>query len=312
MATAWLRSQPVAGRLARLDRASLTDLARLLPELAARTVPPEPLPEAELRGRLLTAITRALLSAGEPLLLIVDDAQWADAPSLRLIHYLLRAAPSARVLVAATARREELDAGHPLVRLTTALQELDRFGEIELGRLDEDETALLVAAIGGAPLDAARPRAPLRRQRGQPAVPGRVARSPTPRRAAPKVEALIAGRLARLTPPAAELAGVAAAIGRAFTPDVLAAASGVEEDALVRALDELWRRGIVRAHGPNAYDFSHGRIRDAAYSSLSPPRRRQTHLAIARALAESAERAPAGVALHFEHAGAHTEAIALV
>ncbi len=308
VATAWLRSQPVAGRLARLDRASLTDLARLLPELAARAVPPEPLPEAELRGRLLTAITRALLSAGEPLLLIVDDAQWADAPSLRLIHYLLRAAPSARVLVAATARREELDAGHPLVRLTTALQELDRFGEIELGRLDEDETALLVAAISGAPLDAARLERLYADSEGNPLFLVESLKPDAPS-AAPKVEALIAGRLARLTPPAAELAGVAAAIGRAFTPDVLAAASGVEEDALVRALDELWRRGIVRAHGPNAYDFSHGRIRDAAYSSLSPPRRRQTHLAIARALAENAERAPAGVALHFEHAGAHTEAV---
>ena len=47
---------------------------------------------------------------------------------------------------------------------------------------------------------------------------------------------------------------------------MLAAATDPEENAFVAAVDELWRRGIVRADGPNAYDFSHGRIRDAAYA----------------------------------------------
>ena len=46
--------------------------------------PPEPLPEAELRHRLPGAIGRALLARVALLLLIVDDAQWADAQSLRL------------------------------------------------------------------------------------------------------------------------------------------------------------------------------------------------------------------------------------
>ena len=101
--TAWLRYPPVAARLPRLDQAHLTELARLLPELAARVPPPEPLPEAELRRRLSEAIARALLAAGAPLLLIVDDAQWADAQSLRVLHYLVRTAPSARLLVAARA-----------------------------------------------------------------------------------------------------------------------------------------------------------------------------------------------------------------
>ncbi|MFD0538706.1 ATP-binding protein [Actinomadura luteofluorescens] len=107
---AWLRSRPVSARLPRLNRAELTELSRLLPELGGGAAPPEPVSEAELRRRLPRAIGRALLNAGAPLLLVVDDAQWADAQSLRLIHYLVRAAPSARLLVAATARREDLDA----------------------------------------------------------------------------------------------------------------------------------------------------------------------------------------------------------
>ncbi|HYB87530.1 MAG TPA: AAA family ATPase, partial [Streptosporangiaceae bacterium] len=155
VATAWLRSGPVAARLSRLERPHLTELARLLPELAGHVPPPEPLPEAELRRRLFGAIARAVLAAGAPLLLVADDVQWADAQSLRVIHYLLRTAPSARLLVAATARREELEEGHPLVGLTTGLQALRCFSEIELGRLGRDDTAVLAERITGAPLDAA-------------------------------------------------------------------------------------------------------------------------------------------------------------
>jgi DNA-binding SARP family transcriptional activator len=308
VAMAWLRSQPVAARLARLDRPHLTELARLLPELAARVPPPEPLPEAELRRRLFAAIARAVLAAGVPLLLIADDVQWADVQSLRLIHYLLRTAPSARLLVAATARREELDEGHPLTGLATGLQALGRFSEIELGRLGRDDTALLASRITGAPLDAAGLERLYGDSEGNPLFVVEALQPDAPA-AAPKVQAVIAGRLARLSPSAAALAGVAAAIGRAFTAGVLAAAARLDDQAFVAALDELWRRGIVRAHGPSAYDFSHGRIRDAAYATLSPPRRRQAHLAVAQALERSEDAAPAALALHYEIAGATAEAV---
>jgi hypothetical protein len=307
VATAWLRSAPVAARLSRLGRPDLTELSRLLPELAARAAPPEPLPEAELRHRLLGAIGRALLAAGAPLLLIVDDAQWADAQSLGLIHYLIRSAPPARLLVAATARREELDQHHPLAGLTTALQALGRLTEIELARLSREETALLAERITGTSPSPAGLDRLYRDSEGSPLFVVEALRPDAP--AAPQVQAVIAGRLARLSPQAAATAGVAAAIGQAFTADVLAAATGLDEQAFVAALDELWRRGIVRAHGPNAYDFSHGRIRDAAYAALGPPRRRHVHLAVARALERGEHPAAATIAPHYEQAGATAEAV---
>jgi len=306
--TAWLRSRPVAERLARLDSAQLTELARLLPELVGRVAPPEPLPEPELRRRLFDAIGRALLAAGSPLLLIVDDLQWADAQSLRLMHYLLRAVPSARLLIAATARREELDERQPLGRLVAALQALGRCSEVELRRLGRSETALLAERITGAPLPGPEVERLYGDSEGNPLFIVEALRPDAP--AAARVQAVIGGRLARLSPPAAELAEIAATIGRSFTADVLAAAGGLDERAFVRALDELWRRGIVRAHGPGSYDFSHGRIRDAAYATLGPPRQRRAHLAIARALEESGGAAPAAVALHYEKAGATAEAVA--
>ncbi|SPT60478.1 ATP-binding protein [Actinomadura madurae] len=303
--TAWLRSPPVSARLPRLDRARLTELSRLLPELAV--APPEALPEPELRRRLYGAIRRALMSAGAPLLLVVDDAQWSDAQSLRLVHYLVRAAPSARLLVAVTARKEDLDAGHPLGTLIRSLRALGRFTEIELGRLGREETALLAERITGMPLDAADLQRLYGDSEGNPLFLVEALRADAPA-ATPKVQAVIAGRLARLSEPAAELAGVAAAVGRAFTADVAAAASGFDERTFVSALDELWRRGIVRAHGPSAYDFSHGRIRDAAYAALGPPRQRRAHLAVARALEEGGG-AAAALAAHYEKAGATAAAV---
>jgi predicted ATPase len=270
--------------------------------------PPEPLPEAEMRRRLFAAIARAVLAAGAPLLLIADDLHWTDPQSLRLIHYLMRAAPSARLLVAATARREELDERHPLAALTTALQALGRFTEIELGRLGRQDTALLAERITGARLDAAELERLYGDSEGNPLFVTEALRPDAT--AASKVQAVIAGRLTRLSEPATSLAGCAAAIGRAFTADVLAAATGLEEQIFVAALDELWRRGIVRAHGANAYDFSHGKIRDAAYAAFSPPRRRQVHLSIAQALERSEGAAAAVVALHYENAGATAEAAA--
>ena len=123
-------------------------------------------------------------------------------------------------------------------------------------------------------------------------------------------QAVIAARLTRLSEPAGHLVGVAATIGREFTAQVLADAGGLDEPAFVSGLDELWRRGLVRAQGPDAYDFSHGKIRDAAYLALSPAQRRHQHLRVAQAL-ERTRTADLGLlAAQYEAAGAADEAVA--
>ncbi|MFY7067374.1 ATP-binding protein [Nocardiopsis changdeensis] len=296
-------------RLHRLDRFHLTELARLLPELAERADPPGPLSEGELRRRLFGAVGRALTAIGAPVLLIIDDAQWSDAQSLGVVHHLLRTAPSARLLVAATARREELTDGHPLLGLITDLRALGRFNEIGLERLGQEETALLAEHVAGRRLEPDELDRLYGSSEGSPLFVIEALKPDAPA-SARRVQAVITGRLARLSPPAARLAGAAAAIGRAFTADVLAAATDLSEPEFVSALDELWRRGIIRARGVNSYDFSHGRIRDAAYAALGPPRRRQAHLAVAYALEQRDEQAAAAVlASHHEKAGATEAAV---
>ena len=92
------------------------------------------------------------------------------------------AAPDAPLLVAATARREELDPGDPLERARhRRCRRSGAVSEIELGRLSREETAVLAGRrITRAPLDDADGRPPVRRVRGQPALPGRGGRPAAP------------------------------------------------------------------------------------------------------------------------------------
>ncbi len=118
---------------------------------------------------------------------------------------------------------------------------------------------------------------------------------------------MLEARLAQLSPPTRELAGLAATIGREFSFKLLAKASGRDEDTLVRELDELWQRRIVREHGADAYDFSHDKLREVAYSGMSAARRRLLHRHAAQALEtlHAAELDPVShqVAAHYERAG---------
>ena len=318
---AWLRCAPFRTPLRRVEPAHLTELARLLPELPSE-VPgvgaPVPLPEDEQRLRLFEAVRAAILSAPMPLLLIAEDLQWCDSPTLQFLDYLLRAEPEARLLVAATARPEELEERERVGRWVAAVRALGVVAEIKLDRLSSDETVLLAERIAGRPLDPDKARRLSEDSEGVPLLVVESLRAETEVTVpaggmSDRVRAVIASRLARLSESAAELVGVAATIGREFTVPVLSEASGASEETLVRGLDELWRRAIVRARGPSSYDFSHGKIREAAYSALSPPEARDHHLRVARALLRSRsgelEAASGEIAAHYEAAGAAEDAI---
>ncbi len=268
----------------------------MLPELDET---PRPLPESEQRQRLFDALAHAI-GIAEPLLLVADDVHWCDPQTLQFLHYLIRSRPGARLLVAATARREDLDAPG-LHDLLTGLRALDRGTEIALPPLSAADTAVLAERLAGKAVDADRLFADTE---GNPLYVVETLRAGA---SAPRVQAVIAARLAQLSPPARRLATVAATVGREFTADVLARVSNVGEDELVRGLDELWRRRIVRDRGPEAYDFAHERLREAAYGTLEPAERSRTHLRIARVLPPHEH---VRLAHHYDRAGAVDAAVA--
>jgi tetratricopeptide (TPR) repeat protein len=129
-------------------------------------------------------------------------------------------------------------------------------------------------------------------------------------RTPPRVQQVIEDHVHRLSPAARDLMRVAAVVGRAFDADLVATVAGV--DVGVRALDELWRSGLIRDRGDAAYDFAHDQIRLVAYDSTSPATRRSLHRGVARALGA----APGGpgtsaarIAHHLDRAGDADEAV---
>jgi DNA-binding SARP family transcriptional activator len=338
-AIAWLRSPALRQQLAALEPAWAGEVARLLPELLAERPdlsPPAPPSEGAQRQRLFEALARVLLKRQEPLLLLIDDLPWCDHDTLEWLHYLLRYDAGARLLVVGTLRAEDFADDHPLAALLAALRREGQLTELALDPLNADETASLAAHMVEHALTAEQAARLFRETEGNPLFvvetlrfgwgqdrkevgDGQVSQPSQAsdlRSLPPKVHAVLQSRLAQLSPNARELAGLAAAIGREFTFPILARASGQDDDALVRSLDELWQRRIVRGapgRGAEAYDFTHDKLREVAYNSLSAMRRRLLHHRIAQALEAGCEQSPDAlcgqVAAHYELAGRFEQAI---
>jgi DNA-binding SARP family transcriptional activator len=338
-ATDWLRSDLLRPHLAQLDTVWRTEVSRILPELLATQpdLPPyEPMTEYGQRLRFFEALARAVLAAPQPLLLLIDDLQWCDQETIEWLHFLLRFDPHACMLVVGTARSEEVLPQHPLRALLLHLRSTAHVTELALHPLDTAETAKLAAHVVGHELDMDSVLRLYRETEGNPLFvvetmragfesSGFVAQSAevgnnhnaqltTPNsKLPPKVQAVIAGRLAQLSAPARELAELAAAIGRAFTLDMLFDAGHTDEDSAVRALDELWQKRIVREQGANSYDFTHDKLRETAYAEISAPQRRLLHRRIAQALERTTADAPVPIsgqiASQYERAGMAEQAI---
>ncbi len=315
----WLRSSALQARVSRLDDVWRRQIARLVPELRSPDGDDLAPADAGTTGRriLLDALVHALTSAGTPLLLVLDDLQWCDDDTLELLGYLVPAARDAPLMIACTVRDEEVVARPALRALLTGLVREGRGTEIRLGRLSFDDTLRVASEVSGRAIGSATARRVWAETEGSPLFAVELARADSfddDRRALPPtIHAVITARLARLSTRARDLAEVAATMGREFEPTLLARASGASDDDLVSGLDELWLRQIIREHR-QGYDFTHDKLREVLYGTISPARRRRLHRAVADAIAAEHERdlAPvsATLAAHYRAAGLPDRAVA--
>ena len=330
---AWLRTPALRPRLAALEPVWATEVARLLPDLlAARSdlARPRPARAANQRQRLFEALARTVLEHGKPLLLLIDDLQWCDRDTLEWLHFLLRFDPRARLLLLGAVRAEDAADNPPLAVLLAALRRDGQLTELELAPLSADEATSLAVYLSEQALTQEQLTGLYRETEGNPlflvetirsglAVADQSSRpslTGTARPLPPRVHSVLHARLAQLSAPARELAGLAAAIGREFTLPVLAQASDQDEAGLVRSLDELWQRRIVAdasSQRSEAYDFTHDKLREVAYNSLSAARRRLLHRRIGEALeivhAPALDAVSGQAAAHYELAGRFEQAV---
>jgi len=343
--TTWLRSPALRPGLRALEPLWAIEAARLLPELLAERpglAPPGPAGDAAQRQRLFEALVRVLFHSNQPhpreMLLLIDDLQWCDRDTLEWLHFLLRYDPRAQLLVVGTVRAEEAADNPALAALLAALRREDQLIEISLAPLSAEEAAALAGAMSQRPLTPEQLGRLYQESEGNPlflvetmrsgladhltdeqvARPGLTgAALPLP----PRVHGVLQARLAQLSAPARQLAGAAAAIGREFTLPVLARACDQDENGLVHSLDELWQRRIVRdaaghgqaVPGSEAYDFTHGKLREVAYNSLSAARRHLLHRRIAEAMeivyGGRLDTVSGQIATHYEAAGLFDRAV---
>jgi DNA-binding SARP family transcriptional activator/tetratricopeptide (TPR) repeat protein len=285
----WLRSPAFQAATTTLEPAWRAEVGRLLPSEARdpRVVGSRAMVDAWQRHRFFEGLARALLAVDRPAMLVLDNLQWCDQETLAFLTFYLGLARDAPVLVAGTLRNDDLGEDADLTGWTIQMRAAGMLTQLSLSpmeagdtarlaeavsgqRLLADDTNLLQAATGGFPLyviEAVRSSVDL----GSTAMPSA------------DLAGVLRSRLEQATPAAQEVAGLAAAVGTNFTLDLLTEASDLEADAVVGAVDELWRRRIMREFR-DGYDFSHDLLREAAYLQVSPPRRWLLHRRIAQGL----------------------------
>jgi len=268
---------------AEVDQELRRHLAPLFPELG------ESHRDAESRARLFGGIDRLLRDAAAraPVLLVIDDLHWLDEASSGLLHYVARVTPGARVGFACAARAGELDDNPSALRFVRALRRDGRLLDLVLAPLDEAEVGALLRAAGTGDVDS---RSVFREGGGNPLLSLEMGRAlAAGEENAPRaIEDLVHERLARLDPRARDLVLWAAALGREFDPESLAAIAGETLAGTVAAFGDLEHHGLVTS-AATRYAFTHELIRKAVYRQLSGPRRRLVHLTIARALAAGSD-----------------------
>ncbi|MCB9162044.1 MAG: AAA family ATPase [Caldilineaceae bacterium] len=325
--TALLRSEVMQSQLGHLDTVWLTQIARLLPELRTdypELPDPNPLHEDWQRQRFFDALARAVTVSSAPHMLLVDDLQWCDRQTLEWLRFFLHGDYGRPLLVVGTMRVEGMDDNAALAALLLSLRQAGQITELELRPLEPGDVTSLASQMSGLQLTPDLAGQLYHRTQGNPLFVVETVRAGMHsgtssvldlEGAMPaRIKAVIQERLRQLSPAAQDAAAVAAAIGCSFTFPVLAAAAQLEDTVLIRSIDELWRRRIMREQSMDAYDFSHDSIREVVYAQLSPIRRRMLHRNIADAIEvvyrDKLEEAYGELAVHFEHAGEHEKATA--
>ena len=315
----WLRNPAVQAAAATLDPAWRAEVGRLVPAggRGERAAGSRSMADAWQRHRFFEGLARALIAVGRPVLLVLDNMQWCDQETLAFVTFFLGLAPGTPVLVAGTLRDDTLDEDPELADWTVRMRATALMTELSLGPLEAADTARLAEAISGRPLVAGNVNLLQATTGGFPlyvieAVRGGVDPSSTPL-PADDLTAVLRHRLDQASAAAREVAGLAAAVGTNFTLDLLTEASDLEAGLVVGAVDELWRRRIMREFG-DGYDFSHDLLRDTAYAQVSPPKRWLLHRRVAQALellhADDADAVSAQLAEQYARGGRPGRAVA--
>ncbi len=327
---AWIEAlrtalDPGRAALARIPSPWLAEASSLLPEIK-RLFPdlpaPADLPPRQRQEKLQQALEHILvgLAQGGPLLLLLEDLQWADGATLGALDAVVPRLRDRPILVLGTARAEEI--GPRLRECRRRLEEAGCWQGLFLPRLSQEQTGRLAGAVLGWPVPA-----PLFVQRlyreteGNPLFvlevlkglfeEGLLARGrggqwslageaglerdwPLPR----GIRQVVLRRLERLADRSRQLLGLAAVAGSSFDAEILQQVSGWKEEDFLEASDELLRRQLL-VESDLRLHFVHEQVRRIIYRQIDPTQRRELHRRVGQALERRAPERVEELAYHF-------------
>jgi tetratricopeptide (TPR) repeat protein/DNA-binding CsgD family transcriptional regulator len=299
------------------------------------TLPPD---RRLLRTFDLGAVAFRALAADRPLAVLIDDLQWSDDDSLRLIRYVVRSDAASPILLAFTIRPEEFALVTEAVNLIADMDRNDLVRRLKVGRLSQAETGRLLAKALGAPVDPAGVAVMHAQAEGVPFIVEEMSKAyrdggmiqeidgtwrlgRNAERLIPSaVRTLISRRAAHLPDDTTALLADAGVLGRHFSLkdlkeiEVAIDERDVEAEDLAAALTPAVSAGLLTEHAEGSaadYSFQHEQVRDFAIAGLTSARRRAVHAAIVRLLL-SGEPSPASLPLLAHHAKAAGDAAVCV
>jgi DNA-binding CsgD family transcriptional regulator/tetratricopeptide (TPR) repeat protein len=305
--------------------AGADDVARLVPDALVRRTPDGAALEegSEARARLFGSVQGLLgrISVETPVLLALEDLQWADPSSRSLLLSTARQLTGTRVVLVGTFRSDDLGRRHPLLPTLALLERLPNVERIDLARLTPEAVQDQIAGILGSVPAPRLVDEIVERSDGNPffveellAGGPQLGRSGVP----PTIQDVIEVRLNALPDETQRVVRIAAVVGRQAEHDLLADLAGLSEVELIAAIrPAVDGHVLVPAEGDGrpSYAFRHALVREVAYDDLLPTERSALHRLVAEALSaqpdanEADARAAAELAYHWS--GAHDDRRAL-
>ncbi|MBV9855984.1 MAG: AAA family ATPase [Streptosporangiaceae bacterium] len=273
------------------------ELARLLPELAPEgggngAHPGEA--RARLFEELLTLLER--LAATQPVILLIEDAHWADRSSRDLLSFLIGYQRALRnVLIVVTFRSDELHRTHPLRPLLAELARIEWIERMELRRLTRKEAEELATAILGREADKELTDALYRRAEGNPLFTEELLVCEDQESCeipASLMDLLLQG-VRRLPDETQEVLRIASAGSGGTGHALLAAVTGLSDEELTRALRPAVTANVLTTT-EDGYTFRHALIREAVHEDLLPGEHGRAHSRFAEAIEAAPSLVPEG------------------